>query len=992
MGLVVFSFSFGLKSVLFYIVLLASVLLTACSPKQNTASSRRWQAFTTRYNVYHNAITAYKKGEEAQRTGLKEDYTARLPVFSVGYEKMQALGKNDFATAITKCEKAIQLHSIKKRPLLKGNRTRTAQEKAFLERKEFNPFLKNVWLLMGRAQFQQGEFLASASTFAYITRFYAAEPEVVAEARVWLARCYAQLGWHYDAEDALQRLDKMGLNLARFEREHNLTMADFLIRQERIAEALPYLQKAARQAPNNHQQARLYYILGQVHLELGQKAEAYEALQKCLAQNPTYELAFHARILQTEALTTPQSAQRMIGRLKAMTKAENNKDYLDQVYYAMGNIHLAQADTASALTAYETGRYRATQSTPDKGLLLLRLGDLYWTMRRFDKAQPLYAEAIGLLGKDYKEFARLSHRSKTLDALVPHTNVIFEQDSLLALVAMPEVERHRVIDRAIAEYKLREREARLARADSAARAEREGGMDDGFSPSSISSRPQPQRDGNERNWYFYNPSLVQQGKQSFAQQWGRRRNEDDWRRSNRSMLAQVNDQSIDYAAEDSLQALAQAQADSLARVGDERVAETDSVQADPTQRDYYLRRLPFSPQAQQAAHQLLQEALLEAGIIEKDALGDLPLADETLRRLVQRYPAYERLNEAYYHLFLLAKRRQDEPAAAHYRQMLTEHFPQYAMTRVVADPDFDRHARYGREIEDSLYAATYNAYVAGQMETVAAHFARSTQTFPHGANRPKFLLVHALSRIGTAPRDTLISELRALATNYPRADVAEMAAMMVKGLESGRAVRGSSLQLGGLWARRNAETAASNAAQGNERKLTAERLTPFVWLVAYPTDSLPDDSLLFALARFNFTTYVSRGFDIQKERTAQLTQFRVHGLVSYEDAHAYAQHLFRDPVLARLLRRARIELISEANLRLLGTLYSFEEYRAFFDREFAPLRINPDLPLDPAHLGGQVPQQIYEDEVETHPAQTSPSSQEAPSSPTDEEEYEYYPE
>lgn len=982
-----------MKHLLFPIVLLASVWLTACSPKQNTAASRRWQAFTTRYNVYHNAITAYKQGEEAQRAGLKEDYTSRLPVFSVGYPKMRDLGKNDFATAITKCEKAIQLHSIKKRPQLKGTRTRTAEEKAFLARKEFNPFLKKVWLLMGRAQFQQGDFLAAASTFAYISRFYAPEPEVVAEARVWLARCYAQLDWHYDADDALQRVEKMGQKGEALSRAKRLTLADFLIRQERIAEAIPHLQKAAREASNNHQQARLYYLLAQLQLEQGQKGEAYKALQKCLAQNPPYDLAFHARILQTEALTTPQSAQRMIGRLTAMAKAGKNKEYLDQVYYAIGNIHLAQNDTASAIAAYETGRYRAIQATSEKAQLLLRLGEIYWARRRFDKAQPLYAEAIGLLGKDYKDFALLSHRSKTLDALVPHTNTIFEQDSLLRLVAMPEFQRNRIIDRAIEDYMRREREARQARADSIARATREEAGDTDMNRGQMPpQRISPPRNSNERSWYFYNPQAVQQGKQSFAQHWGRRRNEDDWRRSNRSILAPLHDKGIDYAAEDSLQALAQAQADSLAAQAQNTDSQTDSVQEDPTRRAYYLKRLPFSPEAQQQAHQLLQEALLEAGIIEKDRLGDAALAQETLQRLAQQYPRYERLNEAYYHLFLLAKRRQDEEAASHYRQLLSDYFPDYVMTRVVTDPDFDRNARYGRELEDSLYAATYNAYAAGDAATVAAHFARSTRSYPQGANRPKFLLVHALSRLGTAPRDTLIGELRSLATTYPKADVAEMAGMIVKGLESGRHVQGTSLQLGSLWARRNAETAASNAAQGEERRLTADRDVPFVFLVAYPTDSLADDSLLFALARFNFTTYVSRGFDIQKERTPQLTQFRVKGLASYKDAHAYAQLLFRDASLARLLRRARVELVSEANLRLLGTLYSFEEYRAFFDREFAPLRINPQLPLDPTHLGGQLPKQIYEDELETNRTPTPSSTSQPSTRPSDEEEYEYYPE
>ena len=145
--------------------------------------------------MFYNAKVAYGNGEEAQRNGLRENYTEPLPLYSVGYEKMRSLGKNDFQTAITKSEKAIQLHSIKKRPVVNRNRTTTPKQKAYLSRKEFNPYLKHAWLLMGKAQFQQGDFVAAASTFAYITRFYAPEPEVVVEARLWLARCYGELDW-----------------------------------------------------------------------------------------------------------------------------------------------------------------------------------------------------------------------------------------------------------------------------------------------------------------------------------------------------------------------------------------------------------------------------------------------------------------------------------------------------------------------------------------------------------------------------------------------------------------------------------------------------------------------------------------------------------------------------------------------------------------------------------------------------------------------------
>ena len=82
------------------------------------------------------------------------------------------MGKSNFETAIEKCEKAIKLHSIKARPKSNVNKRKTAKEKAYMARKEFNPFLRHAWLLMGKAQFYKGEFLAAPATFIYITRHF----------------------------------------------------------------------------------------------------------------------------------------------------------------------------------------------------------------------------------------------------------------------------------------------------------------------------------------------------------------------------------------------------------------------------------------------------------------------------------------------------------------------------------------------------------------------------------------------------------------------------------------------------------------------------------------------------------------------------------------------------------------------------------------------------------------------------------------------------
>lgn len=939
---------------------IASLFLSvACSTKKNTASTRFWHGFTARFNTYFNGHEAYKEGCLNKETGHRDDFTQFLPLFTVGNEKSRLLGSSSFETTIEKCEKAIQLHSIKRKPIDKRNNTKSAKERAWLNRKEFNPFLKNAWLLMGKAQFQKGDFLEAAATFSYVSRLYAPEPLVATEARVWLARSYAAMDWYYDAEDALNRANRDSMTI-RIAAERDATSADLLLRQGRYAEALPFLERTAAREKRKQQRARLYFLLGQVQQETGNGQAAYKAFKKCVAQNPTYELAFNARIRQAEVLSNEGQAKKMITRLRRMARNDNNKEYLDQVYYAMGNIYLMQKDTAQAISAYEKGREKSTRNGLEKGVLLLRLAGIYWEQGRYDLSQKAYADAIGVINKDYDGYEEIARRSRVLDALVPHTSAIHLQDSLLALSVMDEEARNEAIDRVIEELKRQDELKRRAQADSAADAR----MREGGAGAQQNRLPQKENASNKSDgtWYFYNTSQVIQGKQDFQRQWGKRPNEDDWRRSNRTVIDIASDEGYDYEAEDSIMA-AEAMADS-ATVAADSVAVPDSIASDPYQREYYLQQIPFSEEAKQACHEVIKEALYQAAIIEKDQLEDFPLAARTFQRLMADYPDFAQMEDVYHHLFLLYSRWGQPEQAATYRQLLAEHFPESAITRVVTDPDFEYHAIHGRVIEDSLYAATYVAYREEDTVSVARNFERSTRQFPNGLNRPKFIFVYALSRIGREDSKAIAAELRKLVEDYPQSDVSEPAGMIVIGLESGRTIVDGNYDLGSLWTRRSSEAAKAAGDGGKAPEFTPERNVPFACLIAYPTDSIDDNQLLYRIAHFNFTGFMVRNFETVIHRDAELTQFQIDGFNSFDEVHRYAQHLYANSQLGTMLSKARVFLISRDNLKLIGTAFSFEDYQQFYDQHFAPLDVKPIISLDREAAPAE---QIYEDELPETP-------------------------
>ena len=300
-----------------------ALMAAGCSTKKNTAKSRWWHSFNARYNTYYNGSQAYIEGSLEKETGNKDNFTEIIPLYTVGNKASRELGKANFDRAIEKSEKAIKLHSIKRRPTWNKSRRKTAKDIEWLNRKEYNPFLWNAWLLMGKSQFQKGEFDEAAATFSYMSRLYATQPEINGIARAWLARCYAALDWLYDAEDVITKMkrDTMHYKAAK---EWDYTYADYYVRSKQYDEAVAYLAKVIKHERRRKQKAREWFLMGQLQSALGNREAAYKAYSKVVRQNPPYEVEFNARIAQTEVVAGGGRSKQMIKRLRRMARSDKN--------------------------------------------------------------------------------------------------------------------------------------------------------------------------------------------------------------------------------------------------------------------------------------------------------------------------------------------------------------------------------------------------------------------------------------------------------------------------------------------------------------------------------------------------------------------------------------------------------------------------------------------------------------------------------------------
>ena len=912
-------------------LLSALMAVSSCSTTKNTAMSRFYQGTVTRYNVWFNGHEAFLNAQDAQEKGIKDNLGEPLTMYPFSDKKARQLGSSDYELAIEKAQKSIKLHSISVKPKKKQG-TLSESDKRWQSKKEYNPFLWRAWLLMADAQMQKGDFIEAASTYSYICSIYFDEPEIVAEAQYKMAQCYSEEGWFYESDELFQRSSQTKLSLSR-QRDYNARKAAHLLHQERLEESIPLLEQAiSRKGVSRTQRIRERYLLAQLYKATGQNSKAYDMFGKVIRMSPPYDTEFQARIQQTETLADGNDVGRLLKKLDRMEKDPNNKEKTDQIYYAKGNLFLSRQDTVKALEMYETGISESTKDTPEKGVLLLTMADLYWERGDYTRAGECYSKAVGLIDSSHKRFDIIKLRSEVLDELSGYTETIALQDSLQRLSLLPDEQVLDIVERIIRELEeqeKREEEEQLRMEKEAERAERNAERNTAGTGN---------QDGGSE-WYFYNEQAVASGRKTFRQKWGERKLEDDWRRSNKTVLAA----SGAHDEEEEGVNMSGLLTDSLGTSSDSLLQVI--TETDPHKPEYYLQQIPYTPEEKEESDRLISEALLGAGIVYKDRLTEYSRAEGSFNRIIREYPGSEETDDALYNLFLMYSLQDMPDMADSIRGMMRRMQPESPLTLMVCDPDYMDNARYGRHREDSIYAETYLAYQQGDTALVFRNCAISASKYPLGAHRAKFMFLESAVRLKDGDINAFLEGMKNIVNSFPDNEISQLAGLIAQGMQDGKILKSTSF--GSIWSRRNDTGADSLQADTLRPQFSEDRYQPFIFLLAWPEGEADRNQLLFEVARYNFSNYMMRNFDIGFTAEQGIEMLKVSEFLNFDEAYYYSRSLYSDTSMAGRLEGFKSLVITEDNLKLLFSHYSFDEYEEFYREHFLNI---PEFEIDGATL------------------------------------------
>jgi tetratricopeptide (TPR) repeat protein len=307
------------------------MLFAGCSLTGNTPVTRARHELATRYNIYFNAEEAYYEILKERSEAFRDDYAELLPLHPPLPATERPADKGPFDPVIDKTGIAILEHSITAKPRRNPAKSRSQKYRRWLRQEEFNPFLKNVWLLRGKACLQNGDYDEALSIFSGIPHLFGHDPALTDETEIWMLRAYTEAGNLCEAERRAGALlgRKFPERLERLFAEH---YADLLIRKGDLAEAIIRLPAVIARESGHTRKKRLQFLLGQLYAVTGEDEKACRAFEEVKGLSTPFELTLNATVWQS-ALASGEQQRKIARRLKKMEQKISDTDtatFLDQ--------------------------------------------------------------------------------------------------------------------------------------------------------------------------------------------------------------------------------------------------------------------------------------------------------------------------------------------------------------------------------------------------------------------------------------------------------------------------------------------------------------------------------------------------------------------------------------------------------------------------------------------------------------------------------------
>ena len=505
--------------------------------------------------------------------------------------------------------------------------------------------------------------------------------------------------------------------------------------------------------PSKKTRARYSFILAQLYEEKKENRKAIQYYQKVISLKPDYDLIFNAKIKQARLVDIKSGNVSKLKRdLLKMTRDIKNTEYLDVIYYTLGEIYEKEKNETLAFSNYKLSVKNSTQNPKQKALSYLKLGEISFEQANYTAAGGYYDSTMITLPKDYKDYKTISKRKETLETLIGYIRIIQREDSLQRIAKMNEGDRTHFIEKMIKkieadeERKKEEAEALLAQNSNP---NNTNGVPNNGLPS-LST-------GVKGDWYFYNQTTLSFGINDFIKKWGNRKLEDNWRRSQKALTFE----------------------NQTSTPGIDTSKVSNGIIKSPKKPgktvDFYLTGLPLNDSLLKISDKNIIDAFYNLGSTYKEDLNNNKKAIATFEELNNRYTDHKYKLSTYYQLYRIFESVKNKTQADYYKNKLLNEYPTSEYAQIIKNPKYisDKAAQKG-EVE-LFYTDTYNEYSTNNYAGAFTKCNEAEAKFGKNDFAGKFAFIRAMCIGKLKGVDSLESALKQVQIFYPKDPVMQQA-------------------------------------------------------------------------------------------------------------------------------------------------------------------------------------------------------------------------
>lgn len=717
-----------------FLLLCIAFLYVSCSKTSRNPAVRLYHNTTSYFNGYYNANKLFF---------TKLDDIDKAYVFpDAGFiDITHYLEENETKTYSADFEKVVKKNDV---VIFKHPKSKMVDDCRFLN---------------GKAFFYRGNYDKAMQNFEEVLIKFA-HSKITPEVHFWIAQTYFMMDNMEMAKSTLEEYLAAEIDVKKRKMKGDLAIfrALIYIKEKQPELAADMLEKNLRYIKGKRKKAKTHYLLGQLYADFGNYPEALKHFSKVEKMTNDYNVAFKGKMKRMEMYVDfPGDKYKdsdIYKELKKMLKEDKNLDFRDQIYYQYALMEIKNLRKGEAIDLLKKSVRTSTTNTRQKALSYYKIGQIYFEKKKYPLAGAYYDSAMTTMPATAPEYKEIKIIGSTMKDYVTYRNTIQYQDSMLTLADMPRKELDSLVAKVAAEDKKKKEEARL-------KAEKEA--DAGNTTASVDpNAPLGTQKGANGVWYYDDNAAVSEGRLQFRQNWGIRKNEDDWRRSKKA----ASFSNPDGEGGDLKDPLAGAV-----------LSKEDSVKMKEYGENFaFYENIPFKEEDKKIGNEKLEEAYYKLAQLYDQKLNQQDSAVKTYAKLLKRYPESKYLLPTHYAMYRACKNMGKTEEANVHKKFIIDNYPKsiYAMLLQGIDPK-----DIASEGQDFQYAYTglFKAFRFRQYETAIgfSSFLIGEYDGHNDLAMEKVYYIRALSYGYLGELDSTVALLNKVIKNYPTAPTKEPA-------------------------------------------------------------------------------------------------------------------------------------------------------------------------------------------------------------------------